>query len=264
MLDAVKVVRELQRHGSFIVDVGPFTNVWTPQKPRSHSLPVGFQQMPGRGTLEYTLDPDGETVHLRWQPKRGPERAWAGPIPVMATPRFRAASRRSIGIASAIFVGLVVVGGVMGVLGGSVIGGLGAGAVGGYFVATAVWAGRKQGAFDNAYTALLQAEASGQDTPAQGGGVTRSTKPNGAGGDDAAVGRGRRYATSWRTVYAMCTGMVAAGFVIGFSVAGGSSQRRFVAGMIAIVAAMAILAVVTKLARSGLAMRDVVRDARSD
>lgn len=239
-LDAPNVVRQLRQHGYFIAEVGPFTNVWTPEQPRVHDVPMGFQQMPGRGTLEYTLDPDGDTIRLNWYPKGGsaeaPGRTWVGPIPITATPDYREAARRGAALACLIFVAFTVGGAAFGALEGSAVGGLGAGAVGGYFLAGPVWL------------------TSGDESVRKA-----SLDLRRAGPSQAQAPRRRRGPTALGGVYLVCALVVAAGFAIGFLVVSGSPPLRFLAGAIGIVVAMALFAVVTKLVRGGVAVKDFVR-----
>lgn len=265
MLDAVSVIRDLRRHGSFTVRLGPFTNVWTPERPRPNHLPMGFYQMPGRGLLTYTLDADGETVHLHWQPKTGPGREWTGPVPVVATPDFRRESHRGIGAALLAFVMIEGLGAFTGVLGGSILGGLGAGLVAGYLVATTIWSGGQQQAFIHAYEQLRHAQPASEavagiseHTPHES--ITEPEHPAEARN---LSDRARKHRQVLRWVYMVYGSLLTGGFVLGYFAASGSPGRRFVAGTIGIVVAMGIVVVATETTRGGRALKRGPRSGRT-
>lgn len=258
MLKAVNVVHELRRHGTFVVNVGPFTNVWTPEAPRPRALAMGFYQMPGRGRVEYSMDGDGEVVRMRWEPKRGSLREWAGPVPVVATPTFEARSHRSVIVAWAVFVGVLVAGTGLGAASGSVIGGLGAGALGGYFVAFTIWGGSLQKAFLAAHEELRRpATPESTEVPGRGGADQPTREPIQAGRHDSAMQR--RHRRALRVTYTISVAMVALGFSVGYLLAGGSPQRRFIGGGIGILAGMTLAVVVSDAARIALAIRSASR-----
>jgi hypothetical protein len=151
----VTVMSHLQKKGPYTVKVGPFTNAWTPERPASIGrLPMGFYQMPGRGSLLYSIESDGETVHLRWQSKRGSFREWVGPIPTVAKSDFKSRNRRGILLGLAVFVVLAVVGTGLGLLGGSIITGLVVGLVAGYFFGVGLWSANVLRAFQISYREL--------------------------------------------------------------------------------------------------------------
>ena len=138
---AVVVIRHLT-HGVYRTRVGPLTNAWSPERPPpGRRLPTGFQQMPGRGTLTYSLDPDGETVRLRWESRSGRTRDWSGPIPVFATPGYLARMHHGLAVALVAFAALAAVGAGIGQLVGSIVGGLVSGLIAGYLVGGSIWGG---------------------------------------------------------------------------------------------------------------------------
>ena len=256
MLDADSVIRDLQRYGSLTVKLGPFTNVWTPERPRRNHLPMGFYQMPGRGLLTYTLEPDGETVHLRWQPKKGPAREWTGPIPVVATPGFRAESRRGTGVALVAFVVIEGLGALGGLLGGSILGGLGAGLVGGYLVTMTMWGDGQQRAFIHAHEQLRHPHPE-PEAPA-----VPEQKPSGESAEtqaqhepDSRLAPHRKHERILRVAYTIYALLLVLGFVLGYFLTGGSPGRRFVAGTIGIVVAMGLVIAATEIMRGGRAIK---------
>lgn len=265
MLDAVSVIRDLRRHGSFTVKLGPFTNVWTPERPRPNCLPVGFYQMPGRGLLTYSLEADGETVHLRWQPKKGPAREWTGPVPIVATPDFRRDSRKGNGVAILAFVLIEALGAIMGVLGGSIVGGLGAGLVAGYLVATTMWGAGQQQAYIHAYEQLRHPDPPPEavtDTKAHAAPEPDTASQSGHERQDHSD-RSRRHRRILRWAYTIYGLLLMSGFVVGYFVTGGSSGRRFVAGTIGIVVAMGLAVVATEIMRGGRALKRGLRSGQT-
>lgn len=203
MLNAVTVVHELQRHGSYEVNVGPFTNVWTPEPPRQGSLAMGFYQMPGRGRIAYSIDPDGESVRMRWQPKDGAGREWVGPVPVVATPNFEARSHHGARVAWSAFFAILVGGAVLGAVTGSLIGGLGAGALGGYFIAFTVWGGSKQKAFIAAHYEQRTHGASEVEGLGDDPGAKKSIRPTFEEGQEVSSGQ-RQHGRVLLVTYVIC------------------------------------------------------------
>jgi hypothetical protein len=253
MLDGVSVIRHLRRHGSLSVKLGPFTNVWTPERPRPNHLPMGFYQMPGRGLLTYTMDPEGETVHLRWQPKRGPAREWTGPVPVVATPEFRKDSRRGIGVALIVFLVIEGLGAGLGVMGGSILGGLGAGLVAGYFAAATVWGDKQQHAFIHAYEQLRHPPDPASPAADQATETIVATQSHEESQDHLA--RKRKHRLVLRALYTVYGLILVAGFLVGYFLTGGSPGRRFLAATLGLIAAMGVSVLLTELMRGGRALK---------
>jgi hypothetical protein len=257
MLDAPTVVRHLRRQGTWTVSLGPFTNVWTPERPRPNSLAMGFYQMPGRGTLSYSLEPDQETVRMQWQPKHGSPRVWVGPVPVVATADFQSDSHRGIVVSGVTFAVIVGLGAVAGAVGGSFLGGLAAGIVAGYFVAATVWAARKQNAFLSAQQRLRGSQQSDRSADEASLGTTSAPPVHSEQQDDSALRL--RHQRVLRIVYVMYAVAIVLGFLVGYFVTGGSPGNRFVAGTIGIVVAVAVAIVTTDVMRGGGAIKRVLR-----
>lgn len=149
---AAWVVGHLKQKATYSVKVGPFTSVWTPERPSSDvRLPMGFQQMPGRGVLTYSLDPDSETVRVVWRSKAGSQREWVGPVPVVATVDYRSSMHRGKITALLVVVVLAAGGAVLGAITGSIPAGVAGGLVAGYFVGSTVLSGKQMEAFRTAY-----------------------------------------------------------------------------------------------------------------
>lgn len=247
------VVKHLQRHGAYTVKAGPFTNAWAPEQPSDRRLPMGFYQMPGRGLLTYSLDPDGETVRLVWRPRRGTQREWSGPIPVVATVDYRSTMHRGAAMGLGLVVALGGGGAVLGAFTGSVLAGLGSGLLAGLFVGSTVWSGKQMQAFRSAQEKLVNrlshpAEAVGTLT-ATGHKHGATTSPHGQGH----ASRKERRAS--RAAYLIYGAVLTLGFVLGFVFAGGSGVQRFVVGVIGLVLAVALMPVLSGLIRAGIAIR---------
>lgn len=111
---------------------------------------MGFTQMPGRGTLTYSLDPDGQTVLLRWESKGGSCHEWTGPVPVIATSGYLTRMHHGLLRAVAAFGVLAAAGAGLGELGGSVVAGLVSGLMAGYLTAATLWGRAQMRAFREA------------------------------------------------------------------------------------------------------------------
>jgi uncharacterized membrane protein YciS (DUF1049 family) len=160
---AVTVVRHLRRNGTYKVKIGPFENAWTPESPHSATrLSIGFPQMPGSGTVTYTLDPDSQLVRMRWEGKRGPTYEWSGPLPVTATPGFQRRGRWTLAISLSIFFVSVALGAIAGAATQSFVPGLVAGLIVGYFVAAGFWIERLMRSFRIASAELKTEVPSGE------------------------------------------------------------------------------------------------------
>jgi hypothetical protein len=157
---AVTVMSRLRRNGTYVVKVGPFTNVWTPEPPVAPHFPMGFTQMPGRGTLTYSTEREPETVRLHWQPKNGAPHDWIGPAPIVASANFRRRNRRSVAVAVGVSVVLVAMGAAIGAADGSTKSGLVGGVALAYVAGICIWAGGLSRAFRGALTDRKTAQQS--------------------------------------------------------------------------------------------------------
>ena len=244
------VVRHLQRHGTYMVKAGPFTNAWTPERPASaRRLPMGFYQMPGRGLLTYSLEPDGETVRLVWRSKRGSHKEWVGPVPIVATVDYRGAMRRGRTMAVSLALALGAGGAILGALTGSVLAGLGGGLVAGFFVGSTVLSGKQIQAFRIAHEKQLQ-EVGG---PSNGPGAGQDDDGNGL--DQKAAPPSSKQRRAVRVVYLIYGTVLTLGFVIGFSLVGGSGLRRFLFGVLGLLLAVVFMSLVNGLIRLGVALK---------
>lgn len=246
---AVMVFRHLEREGTCSMRIGPFASVWTPERsPAATRLPMGFYQMPGRGRLTYTLA-DNE-VRLVWQPKRGSPREWSGPVPVVATVDYQTTMHHGMMEAAAVMALLGCAGTVLGAFTGSVLGGLASGLLAGVIVGSTAWSARQLQAFRAAHERLLHpASAEVTDGPSidqkhDAADVAHSRHPF-----DAKVKH------LVKAVYWAYGAVVTVGFLIGFVLASGTGMRRFVAGVIGLLLAVAFLSIVGGVVRGGAAVR---------
>ncbi len=133
------VIGQLRKRGTYSVRAGILSAVWTPENPAPGHLPLGFDQMLGRGVATYRTNREIGTVTLHWQPKSGPFREWTGPIPVVAWPGIRERLRRDFLIAGVVFLGTAVVGLAVGAAIKETVVGLAAGVTVGYFIGVWIW-----------------------------------------------------------------------------------------------------------------------------
>lgn len=241
---AAWVVRHLERNGTYTVRVGPFTSIWTPERPSSDvRLPMGFHQMPGRGVLTYSLGPDSETVRLVWRSKAGSQREWIGPVPVVATVDYQSAMHRGKITALLLVVVLAAGGAVLGTITGSILAGLAGGLVAGYFVGSTVVGGRQMEAFRSAYE-LRRKQAGPGPSPAPTGGEFAGINVTPVEGGSTS----KRH-RAMRAVFAIYGAVMTLGFALGFVLASGSGVRRFLFGIIGLLLAIAIMSTVSGLIR---------------
>jgi hypothetical protein len=160
---AATVVRRLRRDGTYRVKIGSLENAWTPESPHSATgLSIGFGQMPGSGTVTYTLDQDSQLVRMRWEGKHGRTYEWSGPLPVTATPGFQRRSRWTLAVSLSLFLVSVAVGAITGAATQSLVPGIVAGLIVGYFVAAGFWSQRLTDSFRIARTELMTDVPSGK------------------------------------------------------------------------------------------------------
>lgn len=248
---AAWVVRHLQQQGTYTVKVGPFTSVWTPERPPSNRrLPMGFQQMPGRGLLTYSLDPDSEMVRLVWRSKGGSQREWVGPVPVVATPDYRSSMHQGKEKALLWVVVLAAGGAVLGAFTGSIIAGLAGGLVAGYFVGSTVLSGRQMQAFRTAYELRVKRARGTPDKAAAGDESSGASSVPGIQGHTSS--KQRRAIRAVSVVYGTALTL---GFVLGFVLVSGSGVKRFLFGVLGLLLAIAIMSIVSGLIRVGVARK---------
>ncbi len=244
------VVRYLQRQGTYAVKAGPFTSVWTPERPSSDlRLPMGFYQMPGRGSLTYSLDPDGETVRLVWRTQGGSQREWVGPVPFVATVDYRSSMHRGRATALVVVAALAVGGAVLGAITNSSLAGLAGGLVAGLFVGSTVLSGKQMQAFSTGYD-LRRKKAGSAANQATSGDESAGTSPGLVKGHPSSKQR-----RTMRAVYVIYGTVLTLGFVLGFVLVSGSGVKRFLFGVLGLLLAITFVFIVSGLIRVGVALK---------